>query len=78
MHKIGEEVTAELDLTPPYLFVRRYVRPKYVSHEETFHIGQLPAQVIENGMPGVGLLTQIIGDRFVLHLFALLPTSQTL
>jgi hypothetical protein len=40
MRKIGEEITEELDLKPAYLFVRRYVRPRYVSREETFHIGE--------------------------------------
>jgi transposase len=33
MHKVGEEVTEELDLEPARLFVRRYIRPRYVSSE---------------------------------------------
>ena len=33
MRKIGEEVTEELDLEPARLFVRRYIRPRYVSVE---------------------------------------------
>lgn len=68
MRKIGEEITEELDIKPAYLFVRRYIRPRYVSKEETFHIGELPARVIEKGMPGPGLLTQLICDKFILHL----------
>ncbi len=64
----GEEITEELDLKPATLFVRRYIRPRYVSKEETFHVGALPARPIEKGMPGPGLLAQIIGDKFVLHL----------
>jgi transposase len=68
MRKIGEEITEELDLKPASLFVRRYIRPRYVSREETFHIGELPARVIDKGMAGPGLLSQIICDKFVTHL----------
>ena len=68
MRKIGEEITEELDLKPASLFVRRYIRPRYVSKEETFHIASLPARPIEKGMPGAGLLSAIITDKFVYHL----------
>jgi transposase len=73
MRKIGEEITEELDrraapLKPASLFVRRYIRPRYVSEEESFHIGELPTRVIEKGMAGPGLLSQIICDKFVTHL----------
>ena len=68
MRKIGEEITEELDLKPASLFVRRYIRPRYVSKEETFHMAVLPARPIEKGMPGAGLLSAIICDKFVSHL----------
>ncbi|MDF9799228.1 transposase [Catalinimonas alkaloidigena] len=68
MRKIGEEVTEELDLEPARLFVRRYIRPRYVCAEESFHIAELPARPIEKGIPGPGLLAQIIVDKFVYHL----------
>ncbi|MFC5537717.1 IS66 family transposase, partial [Rhodocytophaga aerolata] len=68
MRKIGEEITEELDLKPASLFVRRYIRPRYVSKEETFHIASLPTRPIEKGMPGAGLLSQLITDKFVYHL----------
>jgi hypothetical protein len=41
MRKVGEEITEELDLKPASLFVRRYIRPRYVSKQETFHIAPL-------------------------------------
>jgi hypothetical protein len=44
------------------LFVRRFIQPRCISQEETFHIGELPARVIEKEMPGPGLLFQIICD----------------
>lgn len=68
MWKIGEEITEELDLKPASLFVRRYIRPRYVSKEETFHIASLPTRPIEKGMPGAGLLSAIITDKFIYHL----------
>lgn len=68
MRKIGEEITEELDLKPASLFVRRYIRPRYVSVEETFHIAPLPSRPIEKGIPGPGLLTGIIYDKFSSHL----------
>lgn len=68
MRKIGEEITEELDLTPARLFVRRYIRPRYVSQDESFHIAALPARPIDKGIPGPGLLAQIIVDKFVYHL----------
>jgi len=68
MRKIGEEITEELDLEPARLFVRRYIRPRYVSAEESFHIAELPARPIDKGIPGPGLLAQIIVDKFVYHL----------
>ncbi len=68
MRKIGEDITEELDLKPASLFVGRYIRPRYVSQEETFHIGALPARVIDKGIPGAGLLSQITCDKFVTHL----------
>jgi transposase len=68
MRKIGEEITEELDLKPASLFVRRYIRPRYVSKEEAFHIAPLLSRAIEKGMPGPGLLSEIICDKFVYHL----------
>jgi len=68
MRQIGEEITEELDLTPARLFVRRYIRPRYVSPEESFHMAALPARPIEKGIPGPGLLAQIMVDKFVYHL----------
>jgi hypothetical protein len=41
MRKIGEEITEELDLKSASLLVRRYIRPRYVSVEENFHIAPL-------------------------------------
>jgi transposase len=68
MKKIGEQVSEELDYQPAKLFVRRYVRPRYVSEGEDFHIAPLPNRPIDKGIPGPGLLAQILMDKFVDHL----------
>ena len=48
--------------------MRRYVRPRYVSEDESFYIAPLPNRPIDKGIPGPGLLAQILMDKFVDHL----------
>lgn len=74
MKKIGEEVTDKLELTPAKLYIKRYIRPKYIKQEDentSTYIGviaPLPSFAIDKGVAGSGLLTQIIIDKFVDHL----------
>jgi len=69
MVKIGEEITEELERIPGKLFVRQYVRPKYArSNGEGVVIAELPLRVIDKGIPGPGLLSQILIDKYVDHL----------
>ncbi len=67
--KIGEEVTEELEYEPGKLYVNRFVRPKYVSADNT---SILIAPMIERPLPkaiaGPGLLTQIVIDKYIDHL----------
>jgi len=70
---IGEEITEELEYEPGKLFVNQYVRPKYIKPEaedgsQKVLIGELPSRPIEKGIPGPGLLTQILIDKYVDHL----------
>jgi transposase len=69
LRKLGEEITEELDYEPGRLFVRRIIRPKYVS-EDNQKI--LIAPMVERPLPkatcGAGLLTQIVIDKYVDHL----------
>lgn len=66
---IGQEITEELERIPGKLFVRQYVRNKYVSPSgETIVIGELPMRPIAKGIAGPGLLAQIVIDKFVDHL----------
>jgi len=70
---IGEEITEELEYEPGKLFVNQYVRPKYITPEsedgnQKVIIGLLPSRPIEKGIPGPGLLAQILIDKYVDHL----------
>jgi len=81
MKKIGEEITEELEYEPGKLFVKRYIRPKYVnpaaadegatdesSSVPAVVIGNLPTRPIEKGIPGPGLLAHILISKFCDHL----------
>jgi transposase len=74
MKCIGKEVTDQLELVPAKLFIKRYIRPKYIKPEdkETLThkgvIASLPVFPIEKGIAGPGLLAQIMIDKFVDHL----------
>lgn len=66
--KIGEEVTEELDMKPAKFFRRLFVRPKYVNRKsDKIAIAPLPARLIEKGMPGPGLLTQVVLSKYEDH-----------
>jgi transposase len=71
---IGKEVTDQLELVPAKLYIKRYIRPKYIrptDSEELNHegiIASLPTFPIEKGVAGCGLLSQIMVDKFVDHL----------
>jgi transposase len=74
MKCIGKEVTDQLGLIPAKLFIKRYIRPRYIKqvdkeglkHEGV--IAELPEFPIEKGIAGPGLLAQVIVDKFVDHL----------
>ena len=71
---IGKEVTDQLELVPAKLFIKRYIRPKYIrpTDETALNhqgiIADLPTFPIEKGIAGPGLLAQIMVDKFVDHL----------
>ncbi len=66
---IGKEITEELERVPGKLFVRQYIRPKYaLPGGEGVVIADLPARPIDKGIPGPGLLAQIVIDKYTDHL----------
>ena len=71
---IGKEVTDKLELIPAKLFIKRYIRPKYIKPQDDQKldykgiIADLPVFPIEKGIAGAGLLAQIMVDKYVDHL----------
>ena len=71
---IGKEVTDKLELIPAKLFIKRYVRLKYIKQEDENNpdckgvIAELPVFPIEKGIAGASLLAQIMVDKYVDHL----------
>ena len=69
LHAIGEAITEQLDYRPATFFVRRFVRPKYACrHCETVFTAALPAQPIDKGLPGPGLLAHVLVSKYADHL----------
>jgi len=74
MKCIGKEVTDQLELVPAKLYIKRYIRPKYIKSEDKESlnfkgvIAELPVFPIEKGIAGPGLLAQIMIDKFADHL----------
>ncbi len=72
LQKIGEEVTEILDYIPAELYVKQYIRPKYVApHSDglsTVITASLPGRLMEKCMAGEGLLAQMIVDKYMDHL----------
>jgi transposase len=64
--KISEERTTQLDWVAPKIIKRIYIRPRYVKAER-FALAPLPAQPIEQGMAGPGLLAQIVVSKYEYH-----------
>ena len=72
MVRIGQEITEELDYTPPKLHINRYIRPKYITPEdEKGQQTQIIAPLkrpIPKCMASAALLTMIYIHKFIYHL----------
>jgi transposase len=69
--RIGEERTFEVDVTPPKLFKREIVRPKYRHRREPDRAPVLalaPARAVAGGYAAAGLLAWIVLGKYVDHL----------
>lgn len=66
---IGKEITEELECEPARFFIKRYIRYKYANRNgEGISIAELPERVIDKGIPGSGLLSSILVDKYMDHL----------
>lgn len=70
--KIGEEVSERLEYTPGRLYVRRIIRPKYITDQNDektdISIAQMPSEIISKGNVGPSLLAHLFISKFVDHL----------
>ena len=67
---IGEEVHEQLEFKPACLVVIQHVRPKYACAEceANVVIAERLPEPIEKGLPGPGLLAQVITSKYADHL----------
>ena len=68
--KIGEDVSEQLEFVPASLHVIQHVRFKYACRhcQEHVAVAGKPAQPIERGLPGPGLLAHTITSKYSDHL----------
>lgn len=72
--KIGEAVTEILEYTPGKVYVKRYVRPKYLQsnqnggNDQQIVVAPLPTLPIPSGNAGPGLLAHLMISKYVDHL----------
>ena len=68
--QIGEETSEQLDYRPASLFIIEHVRIKLACHhcQEHVVVADKPPQPIEKGLPGPGLLAQVITSKYADHL----------
>ena len=69
--KIGEEVSEQLEYVPARFEVKQHVRLKYACPQECdgqVQTAAKPVQPIEKGVPGPGLLAQVVVSKYCYHL----------
>ena len=68
--RIGEDVSEQLEFVPAHFIVLQHARLKYACRECEGHVkvADKPVQPIEKGVPGPGLLAQIITAKYCDHL----------
>ena len=69
--KISEERTVELDITPPKLIKREYIRPKYRRRADRSQppvVAPAPARPVPGGYASAGLIAYIIISKYLNHL----------
>ena len=68
LHAIGEDTSEVLDFVPAYFRVIRHVRPRFACRR-CATVVQVPAPSlpIERGLPGPGLLAQVLVSKYLDH-----------
>lgn len=69
MRFLRDEISERLEFVPGHFVVHKTVRPQYSCPDcDTVHAAALPAQLIEKGQPGPGLLAQVVIAKACDHL----------
>jgi transposase len=69
MQRIGEDVSERLEFVPASLYVIQEVRPQYACKKGcAMAAAPKPAAPIEKGLPGPGLLAQVVVSKYGDHL----------
>lgn len=68
--RIGEKTTEQLEYAPASLFVIDHIQPVYACPccQEGVTVAPKPAQPIEKGLPGPGLLAHVVVSKYADHL----------
>lgn len=68
--QFGEEIRKQLDYQPASVFVWQHARFKYACQQCHDHVTVAPAPVavLDKGVPGPGLLAQIVASKYADHL----------
>lgn len=68
--KFGEEVSEQVDYQPASVFVWQHVRFKYACSKchDYVRTAYVPVAIIDKGLPGPGLLAQIVASKYADHL----------
>lgn len=66
----GADVSEQLDYVPASVFVWQHVRAKYACPKchDYVTVGRVPIAVINKGLPGPGLLAQLVASKYADHL----------
>jgi transposase len=67
MEKIGEERSEVLEYIPAQFKILIYVRETWASKDGAVVTAEVPNKVIEKGLPGPGLLTQVVLSKYKDH-----------
>ena len=70
LHKVSEEVSEQLESVPAKLYVKQHVRIKYGCRccEDKIITAPMPAQPIDKGLAGPGLLAEVLVNKYADHL----------
>jgi transposase len=69
--RIGEETTFEVDIIPPQLFKRVFVRPKYrhaLDRSRPPLVAPAPKRPVEGGYASAGLIAYVVLSKYAHHL----------